>query len=302
MPDKTLPFKDPKGDVEAFEANWQNRSETAYFHWTRGQPVNQIQLAFRRHWLTFQRLLNGDEGNRKCLEVGCGRGSLSAYFADAGWDCTLLDLSPRALERAQEAFKKEKLPAQFDIGDCLALPYPDNSFDLVFSIGLLEHFQEIDRVISEQLRVLAPGGLFIGYVVPNLPDNLQKDYDWVNDLLRAILPDETKEASTGKTDVYRSDSLSSPYLEIMNKLGLIKTGHAGAYSIPMISHSTSFPFSLLPTEAEKSLVNTFEKWLNKRESETGADPWCCAEGDGQAFLVWGRKRLSGVPNSNHQQQ
>jgi len=290
MSDDISPSNDPKGDAGAFEANWKNRIETSYLHWTRDQPINQIQLAFRRHWLTFQKLLNGREGNRRCLEVGCGRGSLSAYFADAGWGCTLLDLSPSAIERAQEAFDKEGLSAKFDIGDCLNLPYPDNSFDLVFSIGLLEHFQEIDKVISEQVRILAPSGLFIGYVVPELPENLQKNYEWVNDLLRALLPDETTEASTGKTDVYRSDALSPPYLAVMNDLGLEEIGHDGAYSLPMISHSPAFPFSLLPSEAEKSLVNTFEKWLSEREKDSGSDPWRCAEGEGQAFLVWGRKK------------
>lgn len=277
------------GDAGAFDENWRNRIETSYLHWTQGQPINQIQLAFRRHWLTFQKLLDGREGNRRCLEVGCGRGSLSAYFADAGWDCTLLDISPSAIKRAQEAFHEEGLSAQFDIGDCLNLPYLDNSFDLVFSIGLLEHFQEIDKVIGEQVRILAPGGLFIGYVVPEFRENLQKEFEWVNNLLRALLPDQTSEASTGKTDVYRSDALSPPYVRVMNNLGLKEIGHDGVYSLPMISYSPTFPFSLLPTEAEKSLVKTFETWLNEREKDSGSDPWRCAEGEGQAFLVWGRK-------------
>jgi ubiquinone/menaquinone biosynthesis C-methylase UbiE len=289
MSKKNSYSNDPKGDVEAFEANWKNRIETSYIHWTRGQPINQIQLAFRRHWLTFQRLLDGREGNRRCLEVGCGRGSLSAYFANAGWDCTLLDLSPSAIECAQKAFDKEGLFAKFDIGDCLNLPYPDNSFDLVFSIGLLEHFQEIDKVISEQVRVLAPGGLFIGYVVPVLPENLQKNYEWINDLLRSLLLVKTNEASTDKTNLYRSNALSPPYLAVMKDLGLEEIGHGGVYSLPMISHSPAFPFSLLPSEAEKNLVNTFEKWLAEREKVSGSDPWLCAEGEGQAFLVWGRK-------------
>ena len=278
-----------KGDSDAFDANWRNRIETGYLHWTRGEPVNQIQLAFRRHWITFQKLIGDHAGQRRCLEVGCGRGSLSAYFSDAGWSCTLLDLSPAAIDRAREAFFDANLSASFDVGDCLNLPYADGSFDLTFSIGLLEHFENIEGVIAEQVRVLSPGGLFIGYVVPHLPDNIQKNYEWVNDLLRALLPSQTAEASSGKTDVYRSDALSPPYLEVMKKIGLVQIGHDGTYPLPMISHSPAFPFSLLPEAAETSLVGTFQRWLDDREKITGSDPWRCVEGEGQAFLVWGRK-------------
>jgi ubiquinone/menaquinone biosynthesis C-methylase UbiE len=280
---------DPKGDGSAFDANWRNRVETGYLHWTRKEPENQIQLAFRQHWLTFNRLLVGLNRQRRCLEVGCGRGSLSAYFADDGWDCTLLDLSEVAISRAREAFSEAGLTARFDIGNCLALPYKNDSFDLVFSIGLLEHFEDIDHLIAEQTRVLAPGGMFIGYVVPHLPECTQKDYEWINELLRALLCKEAKEATLGKTEVYRSDVLSPDYLKAMQKAGLGECQADGIYPLPMISHSPSFPFSLLPPAAEKSLVSTFQKWLDQRESETSTDPWRCPEGEGQAFIVWGKK-------------
>lgn len=278
-----------EGDPEGFDQNWTTRSETSYLHWTRGEPENQIQLAFRRHWLTFNQLIAGREGQRRCLEVGCGRGSLSAYFADAGWDCTLLDISMAAIERARSAFAEAGLVAQFDVGDCLALPYENDSYDLVFSIGLLEHFADVDRLIAEQTRVLVPGGIFIGYVVPHLPECIQKDYEWVNDLLRALLPTEDKEAKAGKTEVYRSDSRSPIYLDTMEKAGLGECHADGIYPLPMISHSPSFPFSLLPPTAEKSLVRTFQQWLKQRQSVSSTDPWRCPEGEGQAFVVWGRK-------------
>ena len=38
-----------KGSVKEFDQNWSKRKETAYSHWTRGNPENQIQLAFRNH-------------------------------------------------------------------------------------------------------------------------------------------------------------------------------------------------------------------------------------------------------------
>lgn len=280
---------DVKGDGAAFDANWRNRVETGYLHWTKNDPENQIQLAFRQHWLTFSRLLAGIDGYSRCLEVGCGRGSLSAYFADEGWDCTLLDISEVAIDRARSSFIKAGLTARFDVGNCLSLPYENGSYDLVFSVGLLEHFEDIDHLIAEQTRVLRPGGMFIGYVVPNLPDCIQKDYEWINELLRALLPAETKEATSGKTQVYRSDAGSPRYIRAMQNAGLSECQADGVYPLPMISHSPSFPFSLLPPAAEKSLVKTFQQWLDERQSAGSNDPWRCPEGEGQAFLVWGRK-------------
>ena len=89
------------GEVRNFEKNWREASEAHYLHWTRGEPQNQIQLAFRQHWLTFLELIEPNIDGGSVLEVGCGRGSLSAYFSDNGWDCTLLDLSESAIELAE---------------------------------------------------------------------------------------------------------------------------------------------------------------------------------------------------------
>src|SRR4051794_29573013 len=79
-----------------FKQSWGEKSiESLYTHWARNEPGNQIQLAYRNHWTLFQQLLNDTTGfnqGKRVLEVGCGRGSLSAYFADAGYDCRLLDI------------------------------------------------------------------------------------------------------------------------------------------------------------------------------------------------------------------
>jgi SAM-dependent methyltransferase len=275
---------DNRGDGASFDKNWGNCDEASYLHWTRDVPINQIQLAFRMHWNTFNDILRKKKG--KCLEVGCGRGSLSAYFSDHGWDCTLLDLSETVIKKAKQAFIENSLDAKFDVGDCNYLPYKDNTFDLTFSIGLLEHFDNYDNVIAEQVRVLAPGGMFIGYVVPEMPNNIQKDFEWVNHLLRSLLPNESIKAENVKSEIYRSDVLSAPYLRSMKKYGLVECNSDGIYPLPMVSHSPSFPFSLLPEAAEKSLVKTFNNWMLSSDK---LDPWRCKEGYGQAFIVWGVK-------------
>lgn len=276
-----------KGDVKSFDSNWKDTGEAHYLHWCRGKPTNQVQFAFRQHWLTFIEILGKNVNAGSVLEVGCGRGSLSAYFADAGWECTLLDLSANAIELAEVAFAKTGFTAQFDVGDCLSLPYGDNEYDVVFSIGLLEHFENISAVLVEQLRVLKPGGTFFGYVVPDMPYNLQKDFHWINDILKALIGEN---AASEKSDIFRSDLMSPPYIEEMTKLGFKNINSSGIYSVPMISHSPAFPFSLMPEAAEEQLVKHFERqFADKRALSKGSNPWLCEEGVGQAFLLWAQK-------------
>ena len=174
------------GDISSFVKNWENRPELSYLHWSPDQPKNQIQLAFRRHWLTFSSILGPQIKPGKCLEVGCGRGSLSAYFADAGWDCTLLDISDSVLARARQAFSDSGLSTPNIINsDCRDIHLDSNYYDVIFSIGLLEHFEDCQRVISEQFRCLAPGGTLFAYVVPEKEVIVQRQYDWINLILKS---------------------------------------------------------------------------------------------------------------------
>ncbi len=272
----------------AFDTSWRTREEAGYGHFTRGAPNNQVQLAFRRHWLVLQNLMANPRfaQGRRVLEVGCGRGSLSCYFADAGFDCTLLDLSPAVLEVARSLFSRHQLEARFVAGDAEALPFGDESFDLVFSIGLLEHFSDPRQAVEEQLRVLAPGGLFFGYVVPDYHGlNVQGAYAWVNELLTGYAA-----APSEKQELYRRDAGSEAYLPVLEQAGLVGVGSSGIYSVPMISHSPTFPFSLMPPSSERALVKHLEGLLEARACRTGADPWLCEEGFGQAFAVWGYRK------------
>lgn len=278
------------GDGESFDRNWQGRTESHYTHWTRNEPANQIQLAFRNHWQVFQQLLESPRfnGGKRCLEVGCGRGSLSAYFSDAGYQCTLLDLSPAVIEIARQIFDVNKLAAEFRAGDANQLPFATESFDLVFSIGLLEHMSDPATTIREQVRVLTAGGAFLGYVVPERPENVQKEYQWINQILKGYAAHERQEVME-KSAVFRTDSGSELYLPILWECGLQEIGAAGMYPLPMISHSIDFPFTLMPPASERALVGHFQKILDRRRQETGHHPWLCDESFGQAFLIWGFK-------------
>lgn len=283
------------GSVEEFDSNWKQRSEARYNHWTRKRPSNQIQLAFRNHWTLFKEILDGRPA-QSCLEVGSGRGSISSYFADAGTRCTLLDTSHTVLRLAAEIYAFNGHHADFVCGDALRLPFEDDSFDVVVSIGLLEHFENIETAMNEQLRVLKPGGTFLGYVVPHRPQNIQKHFNWFNSVLKEIaFLSNTKKKEPPKTDLFRSDMGSARYLRLLEAQPVSDILAFGVYPMPMISHSPEFPFSLLPKPAELTLTCLFELTLWVRRVVLKRHPWICRESLGQAFLVSCRK-MAQVPN------
>lgn len=274
---------------EPFEGIWTSRNERLYNHWCIGEPQNQIQLAFRNHWLTFQEIMQDKKFNKgkRCLEVGCGRGSLSCYYSAADYDCTLVDISPSIIKVAQDIFQTHQLKAKFVVADANNLPFENGSFDIVFSIGLLEHFEDVRNIIREQVRVLSQGGIFIGYVVPENRNQVQKNYTWINKILEGYVGSNKSEST--KESIYRSEYTSSYYTELMLELGLTDIRTRGVYPLPMISPSIEFPFTLMPPESELSLVSYLKDLLQKRQQETGENPWFCNESYGQAFLVWGFK-------------
>ena len=283
--------KRKQGDPKSFDNNWNNRDETLYTHWTKNKVKNQIQLAFRNHWILFSELIKKQHnfnGGKRVLEIGCGRGSLSCYFSDAGFDCTLVDLSKKVIDVAKNIFKKNKLKAKFKVDDTNALEFPDNSFDIIFSIGLLEHFEDIKKPLKEQIRVLDQGGIWFGYIVPKYTHNIQKKYNWINKILN-VYNQEIDKTIHRKQKIFRSDAGSAKYITILKKLGLKNIQASGVYPLPMISHSIEFPFSLMPKKSEKVLVKYFENILKDIKTKTGKNPWLCNEGFGNAFLVWGIK-------------
>jgi ubiquinone/menaquinone biosynthesis C-methylase UbiE len=94
----------------------------------------------------------------RVLEIGCGLGTDGAQFAEAGADYTGVDLTPAAVELARKRFELFNLPGEFQVADAEQLDFADESFDLVYSHGVLHHTPEIDKAIREIHRVLRPGG------------------------------------------------------------------------------------------------------------------------------------------------
>ena len=94
----------------------------------------------------------------KVLEVGCGLGTDGAQFARAGADYTGVDLTEAAVELARKRFAVSGLRGRFQTADAENLAFENESFDLVYSHGVLHHTPDTGRAVNEIWRVLRPGG------------------------------------------------------------------------------------------------------------------------------------------------
>lgn len=95
------------------------------------------------------------------LEVGFGMGTDLFEFARHGAVPHGIDLTPRHLEIATQRFALYDTPVDLRLGDAERLPYDTESFDVVYSFGVLHHTPNTQRALNEVWRVLKPGGTAI---------------------------------------------------------------------------------------------------------------------------------------------
>ena len=94
----------------------------------------------------------------RLLEIGCGMGTDLLQFARGGACCTGIDLTPRSIEITRHRFRLYDAGGAFMISDGEHLPFRDESFDVVYSNGVLHHTPDTAGAIREVHRVLRPGG------------------------------------------------------------------------------------------------------------------------------------------------
>ena len=98
-----------------------------------------------------------EEGSR-VLDVGSGTGAVALAAADRGGMVTATDLDAGALRRGRDLARSLEAPVLYTLADARGLPFPDASFDVSAHRSVLVYMERRERAVTEERRVLRPGG------------------------------------------------------------------------------------------------------------------------------------------------
>jgi ubiquinone/menaquinone biosynthesis C-methylase UbiE len=142
-------------------------------------------------------------------ELGAGRGTTTMYLAKYGYsDLTMVDLAEQGFEVAKYSFEKFKLSIpKMIIADVEKTNIKEESFDCIYNIGLLEHFDDPRPTLEESYRLLNKVGLIYMPIVPVQPQYksfFQRLMFNPLSLIKNIIRSKSKENNINRTDYPRS--------------------------------------------------------------------------------------------------
>jgi 2-polyprenyl-6-hydroxyphenyl methylase/3-demethylubiquinone-9 3-methyltransferase len=141
-----------KNDLQFYDLNaekWWNEDAKIYALYHLNKPRFEF---FDRYVSNWQGL--------KALDVGCGGGFSCEFMAKRGVIVSGIDRSQPCIEVARKHAAMSYLEIDYRCGVAETMPYPDNTFDVVICVDVLEHVDDVRRVIAEISRILKPNGLF----------------------------------------------------------------------------------------------------------------------------------------------
>ena len=159
-----------------------------------------------RQWL-FERYCQGDpgllahwlsegEGRKLILDAGCGSGhSGLLFFGDHlhSHDYLGVDIS-EAVVVARERFAEKGYPADFLQASLFDIPVPDDSFDLIFSEGVLHHTDSTEKAVKYLATKLKPGGRLMFYVYVKKAVVREFTDDYVREAIKDLTDEQAWEA------------------------------------------------------------------------------------------------------------
>ncbi len=127
--------------------------------WHEKKEISQVYSTGDRIFSNLKSLT--EFKGKKILEVGAGSGRDSFRLAHEKAQVFVLDYSPKALDIINKLNDKNGAQVNCLQADAFNMPIPDESFDIVFHQGLLEHFRDPLPLLQENNRILKQGGLLL---------------------------------------------------------------------------------------------------------------------------------------------
>jgi ubiquinone/menaquinone biosynthesis C-methylase UbiE len=119
-----------------------------------GLPASNL---FSRQRLALEMIEHSVARSSKILDAGCGTGEMVARLMERGYEPWGIDLAAPMIRHAQDHCRLDR----FRVGDIEHIPFPDNTFDAVVALGVIEYLDQDQTALCEIRRVLRPGGMAI---------------------------------------------------------------------------------------------------------------------------------------------
>jgi ubiquinone/menaquinone biosynthesis C-methylase UbiE len=223
------------------DQNSIDKDESSLFVEIGEEPTTQRQLNLYYYYI-FIKTVNKKVNAKKALEVGCGRGTMSMYLKEyLDLDISLLDNTEEAIRIAKKFLEVRKINAEYYVKDVLSTGINDKKFDLITSIGLAEHIDDVEALFREQYRLLNNGGAMVSL---NIPKKFSAQF--LNDIYKYFKCLFTKNEETKRKNYYRNKLKPIDYKKLAEKVG---------FKDVAITHVCPFPIYVpISIESDKKIT------------------------------------------------
>jgi 2-polyprenyl-3-methyl-5-hydroxy-6-metoxy-1,4-benzoquinol methylase len=208
------------------EAEWARCWSESASDWIKSQGEHGDYL--RRYVLDLKILeyLTSCAESSNVLDVGCGEGRFSRVLASRGYAVTGIDIAPELIHTARSKSTSER----FDVGSVSALPYANESFDVVLSYISILDFPDLYAAMTEMVRVLKREGRLI--IATLHPMFTSQSPPWVKDQhgerlhvrVDRYLEERTLNVSFARVNVRNAHRPLRQYINACLSRGLILEG------------------------------------------------------------------------------
>lgn len=238
---------------------------------TLKNPKTQVEFFYLNYNKLTSDLIKGvyeETKDLKLLEIGCGRATASIYLAITSLiDIYPTDYSQEAVDIANTNLAQHNIQSKAIQADLFNLPYDTSSFDVVLSLGVMEHMPDPVEAYKMMYEVLKDGGLMISMNVPEKPNNIQQYVFLLNKCL-CFLRDKLKikdakpwldKNTRSKTgDVYRTHDSAETFEQYAQQAGFTDVTTLQVNPFPTIDP--------LPAWLERVVVNLYSLFLRVRRT------------------------------------
>lgn len=161
----------PHATAEEVEAAWADTklAQVLYHDWEAQSYDEKWSISFDERCIDYARdrfvAVAGDQGwpYESSLEIGAGTGffTLNLKLAGVLENGTVTDISPGMVAAAKRNAENLGFTVEGQAADAEALPYDDDTFDLVIGHAVIHHIPDVEQAFAEMLRVLKPGGRLV---------------------------------------------------------------------------------------------------------------------------------------------